>query len=84
MEDQEAAFKLFPETNREELGSMIDFLQDLIDAIQNLYLNGYPPTLGCRSYGEHNRRISDVTSRVLTKMVRARHTGVHYHETQKV
>jgi hypothetical protein len=39
-------FKLFKKTNRAEVRSILKFLRELIDAIEDLYLNGRKPVLG--------------------------------------
>lgn len=64
MSDYEAAFKLFRDTKRQEIGNIIDFLRDLIDAVQSLYLCGTPPQLG-----KPFQRIRAGTERVLRKLV---------------
>jgi hypothetical protein len=39
-------FELFEKTNRTEIRSILQFLSELINAIENLYLNGRKPMLG--------------------------------------
>ncbi len=66
--DAEAVAGLFASTNRVELASILDFLHDLTDAIELLYLNGTKPELGTRSYDSHNQRIRDGVKNVLGRM----------------
>jgi hypothetical protein len=42
----ENEFELFEKTNRTEIRSILTFLRELIDAIEDLYLNGRKPVLG--------------------------------------
>jgi hypothetical protein len=68
MNDAEAVAGLFAPTNRAELGSILDFLHDLMDAIEQLYLNGREPELGTRVYDAHNQRIRDGVKNVLGRI----------------
>jgi len=68
IKNPEEAFDLFTATNRTELISILDFLHDLMDAIENLYLNGIRPKLGARSYSANNKRIKDQTGNVLKRL----------------
>lgn len=70
MSDDQAGNDLFPNTNRLEVGSILDFLHDLVDTIQDLYVNGNSPILGRRSYVESNARIRNGTENVLRKLAR--------------
>lgn len=71
MSDDEAGVTLFPRTNREELGTTIDFLQDLIFAIQNLYLNGREPKLSQYDPKDKAQRIREGAEKVLRKLANA-------------
>ena len=68
MTNDEAGSQLFPHTNREAVGKMLDFLHDLIDAIINLYNNGSEPRLGERDFAGHNERIREGARNVLRKL----------------
>jgi hypothetical protein len=68
MNDAEAVFGLFAATNRTEIGSTLDFLHDLMDAIEHLYLNGTEPELGTRHFDLHNQRIRDGVKKVLGRL----------------
>lgn len=67
------AFELFAETNRDEIGAILDFLHDLVDRIQDLYLNGIKPELDRQSYKEYNKSVRSKAERVLRKL--AAHYG---------
>lgn len=71
MSNEEAASALFSDTDRSEISNILDFLHDLIDAIQDLYENGSQPVLGRRRYQEYNQRIRDGVGSVLQKLVNA-------------
>ncbi len=66
--DMQAGIQLFAETNRDEIGAILDFLHDLIDTILNLYLNGFEPVLGARDFSEYNQRVRDGVGRVLRSL----------------
>lgn len=68
MSNDEAASVFFGATDHREIAIMLDFLHDLIDAIQALYANGDEPVLGRRSYDQYNQRIRDGAQRVLRKL----------------
>ena len=68
LSNDQAAFKLFGETSRVEVAKILDFLHDLIDAIESLYVNGTRPELGKRSYTEYNQRIRAGAQHVLRKL----------------
>jgi hypothetical protein len=68
MSDDEAGVKLFPQTNREAIGRILDFLHDVIESIDGLYLNGTKPVLGVRDFGEYNQRIRDDARNVMRRM----------------
>jgi len=68
MRNDEAASVFFGATDRREIATMLDFLHDLIDAIQALYENGDEPVLGRRSYDQYNQRIRDGAQRVFRKL----------------
>lgn len=67
--NDEAAVELFGETNRAELGTILDFAHDLIDALQMFYLNGHRPELGTRSYQDYNERIRAAAERVYRRLI---------------
>jgi AbiU2 len=71
-----AQMALFGKTSSEQVGKILDFLHELIDAMQNLYLNGIQPDLGSRSYREHNERIRDCVVSVLRKTQRGSEKSV--------
>jgi len=66
--DRQTHAPLYAKTNRVELGKMLDFLHDLITAIEQLYLNGIKPELGIRSYEDHNQKIRDEVRNVLGRI----------------
>ena len=66
MSDEQAGIDLFPQTNRETVGKILDFLHDLTEAITDLYLNGTKPVLG-RHFRDYNRRIRDDARNVLRR-----------------
>jgi hypothetical protein len=68
MSASDAGASLFPQTSRNEISTLLDFLHDLIDAISQLYLDGRKPELGKRSYNEYNQRIRDGVSAVLKRL----------------
>jgi hypothetical protein len=49
---------------------MLTFLRELMDAIQDLYLNGREPKLGIRSYGSYRQAVADSAKNVLTKVAK--------------
>jgi hypothetical protein len=53
--DPEAVWRLFEKTNREEVGRILGFLRELIDEIEDLYLNGRQPLFGQGSHSEKYR-----------------------------
>jgi hypothetical protein len=55
--DEEAGRALFPQTNREAVGRILDFLHDLVESLNQLYLNGTRPELGKRDFTDYNQRI---------------------------
>lgn len=68
MSDDQSAVQLFGGTNRQEVGQIIDFLQDLIDAIEDLYTNGNEPRLGTRNYAQSNQRLRDDVAAVIIRL----------------
>jgi len=68
--NDEAGVALFPQTSREEVGKILDFLHDLTSAINELYLNGTKPSLG-RDFEDHNERIRDEARAVMRKIAEA-------------
>jgi hypothetical protein len=69
MSDDEAGVALFPQTSREAVGKILDFLHDLVEAITELYLNGRPPELGRRDFKAYNQRIRDDARNVMRRVV---------------
>jgi hypothetical protein len=70
MTNDEARSQLFPRTNREAVGKMLDFLHDLIDSVIDLHSNGNKPRLGERDFTGHNERIREGARNVLRKLAR--------------
>jgi hypothetical protein len=68
MSDDQAGVQLFGDTSRDEVGTILDFLHDLIESIVNLYTNGFEPELGRRDFKEHNQRIRDGVAKVLKSL----------------
>jgi len=68
MSDAQAGIDLFPQTNREAVGTILDFLHDLVDSITELYLNGRMPVLGVRNFEDYNQRIRDDPRKVLSRL----------------
>jgi len=66
--DKHTHAPLWEKTNRIELGKMLDFLHDLITAIEQLYLNGTKPELGTRFFEKHNQKIRDEVRNVLGRI----------------
>jgi hypothetical protein len=56
---------LFAKTDRTEIGETVDFLSELMMALQYLYLNGREPVLGGQHSGANNRKIRDGVKEVL-------------------
>ncbi len=69
MTDEKAGADLFPSTNRGGLGETIDFLQDLVHVIQDLYINGRKPVLGNCDLGQDKAAARGSVERVLRKPV---------------
>ena len=67
MSDEQAGIDLFPQTNREAIGKILDFLHDLIEAIAGLYQDGTKPVLG-RDFKDYNRRIRDDARNVMRRL----------------
>lgn len=59
--------ELFAQTNRAEVAQILDFLHDLLAAIEQLYLNGTQPELGTRSFEHHNEKIRASARMVVRK-----------------
>ena len=64
-------FEMFERTNYVEVGDILDFLHDLVDATSELFTNGRKPDLGTRVefYKRHNQQIRDGTRKILTTLV---------------
>lgn len=67
MSDDEAGITLFPQTNREAVGEILDFLHDLIESLNELYLNGTKPELG-RDFKEYNQRVHEDARNVMGRL----------------
>ena len=59
MSNDKAGLDLFPQTNRNAIGEILNFLHDLIESIDQLYLNGTKPELGKRDFSDYNQQICD-------------------------
>jgi hypothetical protein len=68
MTNDEAGSQLFPQTNREAVGEMLDFLHDLIATIIDLYNNGNESLLGRRDFTGHNENIRERARNVPRKL----------------
>jgi hypothetical protein len=68
MSDEQAGVQLFQDTRRDEVGAILDFLHDLIEAILNLFTNGFRPVLGTKDFKEYNQRIRDGVGKVLRSL----------------
>jgi len=68
---KEAVFELFAKTDRKELEGIIDFLRDLIEQIEQLYMNGKRPELGLRSNDRFIKEIRASTRNAFSKIVAA-------------
>jgi hypothetical protein len=66
--DRKQVSELFAGIDRKEIEQILDFLHDLIDAIEQLFVNGQKPQLGRRSYGTFNQAIRDGVKSVLAKV----------------
>jgi hypothetical protein len=64
---EKTILELFALTNRVELAQILDFLHDLVAAIEQLYLNGIQPELGTRSFENHNEKIRASARSVVRK-----------------
>jgi hypothetical protein len=69
MTEDQAGQKYFSKTNREEVGTLIDFLRDLVGVLTNLYWNGHKPELGTQDFTHDNQRIRNSVQSVLKKLV---------------
>jgi hypothetical protein len=78
MSNEQAGIDLFPQTNRESVGKILDFLHDLVEAINELYLNGTEPVLG-RNFDDYNKRIRDDARNVMARL--AEHVEVDKRKT---
>jgi hypothetical protein len=68
MSNTEAFYAYFLNSKRDHITETLDFLQDIVDAITALFLNGTRPELGKRDYKEHNQRIRDGAASVLRSL----------------
>jgi AbiU2 len=73
MSDDRAGAELFPKTNREEIGKTLNFLQELVAVVQDLYSNGNEPKLGERDLSDSGKRIRTGVEKVLRKLANASH-----------
>jgi hypothetical protein len=78
MSDDEAGIALFPQTNREAVGEILDFLHGLIESVNELYLNGTKPELG-RDFKEYNQRVREDARNVMRRL--AEHLDTEKKET---
>ena len=62
---------LFAQTIRAEIGTILDFLDDLTQALWHLYQNGLKPELGQRTehHNRHNQSIRESVTKVLARLV---------------
>ncbi len=62
---------LFAQTIRAEIGTILDFLDDLTQALWHLYQNGLKPELGQRTehHNRHNQSIRESVRKVLARLV---------------
>jgi hypothetical protein len=62
---------LFAQTNRAEIGTILDFLDDLTQSLWHLYQNGVKPALGQRAeyHNRHNEAIREGVRKVLLRLV---------------
>lgn len=67
MSDEEAGIALFPQTNRDAVGRILDFLHDLIESVKELYVNGTKPELG-RDFKEYNQRVREDARNVMRRL----------------
>lgn len=68
MSDDAAGVALFPQTNREAVARILDFLHDLVESINELYLNGRRPELGVRDFQDYNQRICEDARNVMRRL----------------
>jgi hypothetical protein len=74
--ERDGAGRLFQAISSTEIGSILDFLHDLTDAIWNLYQNGIKPELGSRCFDEHNEKIRDGARNVLRRIIGPKPVGL--------
>ena len=65
MSGEEAGRALFPETDREAARRILDFLHDLVESLEQMYLNGTKPELGKR-YNQRIRADARIVIRTLS------------------
>lgn len=59
---------LFAQTNRNELGKILDFLHELVDGITYLYLNGMKPEFGVRDFSQYNDNLRESVREIIHKI----------------
>jgi hypothetical protein len=65
MTNDQAAIALFPHTNREEVGRILDFLHMLIAILIDLFNNGKRPVVGQYNFTEYKQRVRSQVQTVL-------------------
>lgn len=68
MTNDQAAVQLFPSTNREQVGRILDFLHGLIDRLIDLYNNGTEPLMGQNDFTAYNQRVRSEVQSVLGRL----------------
>jgi hypothetical protein len=67
MSNSHAQTDLFPQTNRKDIGTIINFLQTLISDLEHLYLNGRKPAL-TGDFTVGNIRIRETVRKVMNRL----------------
>jgi hypothetical protein len=65
MTNDQAAVQLFPNTNREQVGRILDFLHGLIGRLIHLYNNGTKPVMGQNDFTDYNQRVRSEVQNLL-------------------
>ncbi len=69
MTDEKAGIDLFPKTSSNELGRIVEFSEDLLHCLRNLYDNGREPILGQQDFGAARSEARKSLQSVLRKVV---------------
>lgn len=69
MSDAKAGIDLFPKTSTNELGEIVDFSQDLLHCLRNLFDNGHEPILGKFDLTKARKEARKTLESVLRKVV---------------